>query len=80
VSSQGLLPHWGGPHEIITGISQGTSLQFPIPSPLAILSGYRAVLYKETGLNDANVFSRQITALNAGIFSMQENDKRITHP
>jgi hypothetical protein len=59
------------PHEIITGISQGHRYDFQ-SQVLLQFSLDIGPMYKETGLNDANVFSRQTTALNAGIFSSRK--------
>jgi hypothetical protein len=72
VSSQGLLPRGDGPDEIITGISQGHRYNFQSHVLLQFFLDIGA-MYKETGLNDANVFPARITAVFAGIFILSSN-------
>jgi hypothetical protein len=59
------------PHEIITGISQGTSYNFQ-SQVLLQFSLDLGSMYIETGLNDANVLSTQASAVFAGIFSSRK--------
>jgi hypothetical protein len=59
------------PHEIITGISQGHRYNFQ-SQVLLQFSLDIGPMYKETGLNDANVLSTQTSAVFAGIFSSRK--------
>lgn len=62
-----LLPRRNGPDEIITGIHEGHRYNFQ-SQVLLQFSLDIGSMYKETGLNDANVFSARVTAVFAGIF------------
>jgi hypothetical protein len=72
----------GGPRmKLLPGFHRRHRYNFPVPVQVLLqFSLDIGSMYKETGLNDANVFSTQIAAVSAGIFFKQKNDKRITHP